>query len=251
MSLEGPFRVHIAPQGYEDERIYKPAIELDADQVVLLTHTESTELGESFQKKVEEKLIEEEIEIEHRDCDIFDPQASVRQIIEVINEFENDSVRFNISTGSKITAVTGFMACMVTGATPYYVKADNYGNEPVSKEVSDWIPLPSLPVDQLETQYIQILRYIQKEEEGGNDVSLGNISDFAVRNDLECVADADRDEDSDYYDLIHPVVETLAKRDLIKIDRRGNTKLLRITDDGKSAVLMFENTIPELWEPDK
>jgi CRISPR locus-related DNA-binding protein len=250
MSLEATFRVHIAPQGYEDERIYEPAIENNADRVILLVHTEQTDSGDEFQEAVEQTLTDENIRVETRDCDFFDPEKSVSQIIEVMNEFEKDDIFFNISTGSKITAVTGFMACMVTGTTPYYSKAEDYGDEPVGKNVSETFPLPSLPVDQLETQFIQILKYIWDMNKQEESVIIKDINDFAVKNDLDCVKDADRDEDSDYYDLVRPVIHSLRKRNLIEEQQRGNETPLVITEAGKGAVRMFENTIPELLESD-
>jgi len=43
MSDRIPRRVHIAPQGFEDERIYSPAIKRDADSLILVSHDEPDE----------------------------------------------------------------------------------------------------------------------------------------------------------------------------------------------------------------
>lgn len=43
MTVSVTRRIHIAPQGYEDERIHLAATELDADRVILLPHDDNDE----------------------------------------------------------------------------------------------------------------------------------------------------------------------------------------------------------------
>jgi hypothetical protein len=243
MALRSTYRIHLAPQGYEDERIYKPAIEHDADKVVLLIHGDDSDLADECQETVEEALDKEGIEVLTRECDIFNPNRSARQIIDVIEEFPDDDVFVNISTGSKITAVTGTMACMKTGATPYYARAEDYGDETVTKNVTESIEIPALPLNEPDSELIQILEYIRSRNEAGDPVSKKDLIEFANDRGLPCVSGSNRSQEANKYDLIGPVVSTLKNRDFVTERRDGNKRILTITDVGEGALQMYHHEV--------
>jgi len=89
----GTEQVHIAFQGYERERVYRPPIESNADKVILIAHNRETasnseesaeesidediSKGRACRDEVRRKLEEEDIDVEITECDFFDLNSAV------------------------------------------------------------------------------------------------------------------------------------------------------------------------------
>lgn len=240
MSLKGPSRVHIAPQGYEDERIFEPAINMDADKVILVAHNEATDRSDECREEVEKHLQENNIEIEIERCDFFELQGSLSTITDLIRENRDNTVRINISTGSKITAIAGMFACMIHDAMPYYVKVDEYPGEPISKNVVDSFKVPTYPIQLIDDDLIQVLQFLLESEEKGEEVNIKAVNEFAQEAGLSVIEDSERNDDQ-IYDIINPnIIEPLEERDYIEIQGRANKKLLKLTDRGKNALKLTQ-----------
>jgi hypothetical protein len=176
MGMDVPDRVHISPLGYEYDRVLEPAVEAKADRVYLLEHSESDNEEPEYHTELVEELQETGIAVQSVSCDIFDLYAVLGKVAELITEHITDEVYVNISTGSKISAIGGMIACMVTresaNVTPYYVRAEGYtpdeekNNEerPVSFGVAAISELPTYPIQGPSREEISILQYIAKEE---------------------------------------------------------------------------------------
>lgn len=198
-----PRRVHIAPQGFEDERIYRPALKRDADIVILIGHDDSDETARRCRERITEALEEHDITVENEiTCDLFDLADALETILAVIRARNpDDIVRVNISAGSKITAIAGMLACMFTGADPYYVVPDGYDEpdegaeyETVSHGMADIKSLPAYPVTEPDRQLIRVLSFIEDEQpdEGPSGVLLKEIGQFLLENDLPVVQASDK-----------------------------------------------------------
>lgn len=231
-------RVHIAPQGYEDERIYLPAIELDADRVVLIAHDDEDERASECQERIASELESESIEVDAQSCDIFDMNESLRTFLNVIRSRpSDDDIKLNVSSGSKITAISGMMACMFTGVDPIYVVPDGYGEDTVSYGMDEILGLPAYPVTEPDYQLIQVLDFIQEEqvEDGSEGVLLKEIGNFLLENELPAVEGSDKEpgEGEDIYVIVRrEIVEPLARRGLVtEIPIKGGTHI-RTTQNG-------------------
>jgi len=107
-------RVHIAPVGFEVDRIVIPAEQMRADKVWLLVHENPSEdKAGPFIQRVTKKLKKSKIPVlkeYHNRLDLFQIIKSVRKIIEK----EQDNLLYvNLSSGSKIQAIALMMACMM------------------------------------------------------------------------------------------------------------------------------------------
>lgn len=235
MDLQSTQRIHVAPQGYEEERIYRPAIKYDADKVILLV-TEGDEQADECQQNVEEKLESAGIEHETKQCDIFDQDESVQTISGIIQQHSGDDVFVNISTGSKITAITGMLACMLTDGVPYYVKAEHYGDEPVSKGIDETIELPAYPIDAPKQDFVQVLSYLEDKDED-EEVVMQDLNQYINEENLEIVSDRDREDGSNIYDVVGPeIIEPLQDRSLINVQNYMGKKHIKITEKGKRTL---------------
>ena len=148
-------RVHIAPLGFEIDRVVIPAIQMKADKVYLLRHDDHSEdetgpYREKIIKKLENKNIETKI-VDVNRYRLFAIIKTVKEII--IKEREND-IYLNIASGSKIHAVGCMMAAMLkddrTNIHPYYAQAKEYftfsGKEQQTSGISEIHQLPTYQI---------------------------------------------------------------------------------------------------------
>ena len=118
-------RVHIAPLGYEYERIVLPTLNQKADRAVLIDYRDDEERL-PYHEQVRSDLREAGITVESREADIFSLYDSIGTVARLIRENSEHQVYVNLASGSKVMAIGGTIACMAEGATPYYVRAEEY-----------------------------------------------------------------------------------------------------------------------------
>jgi hypothetical protein len=124
-------RVHIAPVGFEVERILEPIERERADRVYLVTRTEK-DAAAPFVAEVERRLEHlpwpVDVRVVRTDLwDVFRALASYRSIFALERRTDRNApdvlpLRVNVSTGTKITAIAGTLACMLWKGEPYYVQ---------------------------------------------------------------------------------------------------------------------------------
>ena len=124
-------RVHVAAVGFEVERITEPLLTDRADRVYLLTRAER-DAAAPFVEEVTRRLRRAAWPIDVRVVrtelwDVFGALGSLRTIFEsegrtVRNAPDVIPLRVNVSTGTKITAIAGTLACMLWKGEPYYVQ---------------------------------------------------------------------------------------------------------------------------------
>ena len=165
-------RVHIAPVGFEVDRIVLPAIEMKVDKIWLLIHNNQEDgRVKSYEVEIVKKFKKAKIEVKllrTNRKDIFKILHAVKQIIK--SEEEND-IYINVSSGSKIQAIACMMACMMfndgKNLTPYYAEPQSY---PVYKEKQQSVGLKSimkLPKYQIQVprqELVRALKIIQNNE---------------------------------------------------------------------------------------
>lgn len=124
-------RIHIAPVGFEVERITEPLLAERVDRVYLMTRREG-DVAAPFVAEVERRLRRGAWPIDVRVVrtelwDVFAALASYRAIFEAERRSDRGApdvlpIRVNVSTGTKITAIAGTLACMLWKGEPYYVQ---------------------------------------------------------------------------------------------------------------------------------
>jgi len=252
-----PSRVHIAPVGYEKERVYNAANELNADKVVLIGHTPDFESndypdGREYFDTIVENL--EELGIDHKSdhCNIFDLYESLGTISEIITTHRDDDVYVNVATGSKITAIAGMIASMVTGATAYYVRGDydddsGHQSPPKVKYITD---LPQYPIQEPDSDQINILNFLQAKKEEGEKVTKGHLINFSEYQGLSYI-NKDASDKAQYRLLDVHILEPLLDQNYIIIKKEGRNKVIEITEKGWEMLRAFGylvDTDPETSE---
>ncbi len=254
--MEAPAQaIHIAPFGVENERISNPATNYEADLVILLRYLPQTPPLEDVHNELTDSLEEEGIEYEYVNAnfdDLFDGIAILAETIE--NQREKDEVYVNVSTGNKIAAIAGMIACMTTGnATPYYVKAEEHdSNFPQpspggpSKGVRDVQTIPRYPMDRPDLQHLAIMNYINERDTETRDTDepfaeKSKLIEYGQKAELPFIASYEGDtEKGKYQRLRHHIINPLTELGYISIEEHGTSDRVKLTEDGRNTLHAFK-----------
>lgn len=252
-------RVHIAPLGYEVDRVIEPTQRYDADLVYLLEHVEPNDVAEEFSARIIDEIESTGITVETRKCDIFDLYGVIGTISEVASHHTDDDIFVNVSTGSKISAIGGMIASMVNQdratISAYYVRPKEYfqvGDEkesPYPPEVaSDAImELPRYPIEGPEPAEIAVLKYISQSGPTSKKNLIKHarqqIDRFERNREEKGIAVDNKPEIGEYRLLDTHILEPLLERRCIEISEKGRSKHVSITDEGEKTLRAFSHLV--------
>jgi hypothetical protein len=124
-------RVHVVPVGFEVERAVEAPLVERADRVYLMTRG-GQDAAEPFVAEVRRRLAAAAWPVDIRvvgtdPWSVFETLASYRAIFETERRIERAAagvlpLRVNVSTGTKITAIAGTLACMLWNGEAYYAQ---------------------------------------------------------------------------------------------------------------------------------
>jgi hypothetical protein len=124
-------RIHIAPVGFEVERVTHPILTDRADRVYLITRG-GDDAARPFLDEIRRRLAASArpIDVRVREAEIwnvFGALSEIRAVFEAERRADRRApdvvpIRVNVSTGTKITAIAGTLACMLWKGEPYYVQ---------------------------------------------------------------------------------------------------------------------------------
>lgn len=240
-------RVHIIPLGYDDMRVIWPLIEKKVDRVYVIRHiTDNKEKLDKYYNWIKKQLAKELPQIE-----IYDSVAdlwNLHELIEIIRKIIRDErkrgniVYVNVSTGPKVAAIAGMLACMICNSISYYVRLDYSKKKKIDNltvhPVIDWIDPPVFHIKQpTKTQMITLtlldlkgpLRKTELIEElvkmkiikPEND-DWENFSVHAKHGQLQS--------------LLRPLKEEWG---YIEVEMRSRRSDISLTKNGRNALLMF------------
>jgi hypothetical protein len=139
----------VAAVGFEVERVVEPIVADRADRAYLLTRARD-DAARSFVDEVLRRLARApwpiEVEVRRTDIwDVFGALAELRAIFEREARLDRHApdvvpLRVNVSTGTKITAIAGTLACMLWKGEPYYAQVSRSwysGLTPKARPVND------------------------------------------------------------------------------------------------------------------
>jgi hypothetical protein len=231
-------RVHLMPVGYENDRIVLPAERLRADRVVLLEYEDETD-HPSYARRVRERLDDAGVDHETVYCDIFDLYDCIGTVAELATRFADHEVSVNLATGSKVTAIGGMIACMATGATPYYVRAERYAAETdgdVAEGVREITELPTYPMESPERQHVSVMDYLASEGEARK----RDLIDFGREARLPFIADREAaNRKSEYRLLDSHVLDPLEANGYVALEAVGRSTRVSLTESGRNTLRAF------------
>lgn len=243
MSTIVNLRVHIAPVGFEIDRIAITAKQMKADRVWLLMHGEPTkDRAQGYMEKIRVQLRKEKIEVcvEYSDrFDLFKILKSVREIVE--KEKDND-IFVNCSSGSKIQAIACMMACMMfqgkTKLTPYYAEPESYASvkgEQLSSGLKTVVKLPAYEIHTPKPVLVQALKIIKQN---GGKITKKEMARLAEEKKLIVInAKEENFQQARFASLDKNIIQPLLNEwKFVEIERIGRTRWITITPEGNGAV---------------
>ena len=251
-------RVHVAPVGFEVDRIVLPAIKMKADRVWLIIHSEpNIDKGGRFVKLIQAKLKDARIDCLQAQADRIDLFDILRALRTIVLREKGNSILVNVSVGSKIQAIASMMACMmfkdIAMIKPYYVVPERYNSSLVKEDeekqetegVKDIIGLPEYKIEIPTDRLIRCLDIINKKTDGK--ITKRELKDLAIEHNLIYIDDNKKTIDgkkrvreySDqaaYMTLNKNLIEPLLDWRFITESKIGSHHVVSLTDDGKHAL---------------
>jgi hypothetical protein len=235
-------RVHIAPVGFEVDRIVLPASNMRADRVWLIIHSDSIDdAGQPFSKLISERLEKDQIEFKMEYADRTDLFDTLRVLRRIILKEKNNAILVNVSVGSKIQAIASMMACMMfkdeVDILPYYAVPEKYVNIPREQETAGLKKVLKLPEYKIETppnHLIHCLKIIH--ERSDNRIANKDLRDQALARDLIHVERDKNSDQSGYMALKTNLIEPLLKWKFVRVEKIGRRHDLVLTEDGLNAL---------------
>ena len=236
-------RIHIAPAGYELDRITIPAEKMKADRVWLLAFNDKDkDDAKSFREGVENTLAKMGIETKVKECNIIDLYDVLRAMREIIEEEKNNDIFINVASGSKIEAIAGMLTASIfrelTNITPYYAIPDSYNVKPrIAQPISTGLKsiefLPEYHIEQPKPEQIQLLYLINKQ---GGKIKKKRLMEIAVEKEL--ISSSGNNKIQAYYASLNTnYLEKMKQWKLIEeVKSGGRSKEVQITKAGRDML---------------
>ena len=239
--IEIPKRIHIAPVGFEIDRVVLPAVKYKADIVYLLVHDnvssdKSTKYAEKTQQELKKKKITTEIVHANR----TNLMEIVRTVKELILKHRKSEIFINVASGSKIHAIGCMMGCMIfdnrKNLHPYYAEAEKY---PAYKDYQQQTygvkEIHALPTYQMQTPKPELLEALAiiKANPG---IRKSELAENAIKKKLITVNSVENYKMARFTALDKNIVIPLKKIwGFIDEERIGRNRKIFLTEDGKLA----------------
>jgi len=236
-------RVHIAPVGFEIDRIVVPAVKMKADLVYLVADEHvATDKSTKFQTEIIKQLKKKKIDtkvVHANRLQLFD---IIRVVKEIILEHRADEFYVNVASGSKIHAIGCMMACMVfddrKNIHPFYPQAKEYpaykGNEQQTYGVEEIYGLPTYQLLTPNKDLIEVLKIIK---ENGGRIQKKVLAEIAEqRKILNINARAENHSQARFASLDKKLIQPLMHTwNFIEEEKIGKNRWIFFSDDGKNA----------------
>ena len=233
-------RVHIAPVGYEIDRVVLPAKQLRADKVILLVHAnrsedKATKFYESIKKELKKLNIEAETEYHDRK----DLSNIIKVVREIIQKEGGNTIYVNLASGSKIQAIGGMMASMMfndsNNVKPFYAEAQEYpgfSGKPISTGIKSIEYIPAYDMPRPDDRLVKALKIIM--DKGGR-ISKKEMGRMAIDEGI-IVVNAENRNEAMFASLDTNIISVLERQwRYVTVSKVGRTRWIEITTEGRRA----------------
>jgi hypothetical protein len=244
MTRIAKLRVHIAPIGYEIDRVVLPAKQEKADRVWLLLHeNKSDDKAGPFITKITKQLEKLGIEVKQEDHDRRDLFKIIRAVKNIIKQEQGNEIYVNLASGSKIQAIGTMMACMMFNDSenihPFYVEAENYPGfdekQPLSTGIKDIQDVPPYSIKIPEERLIQALEVIK---ENNGKLTKKEMAQIAEKNKIITVNAQEKNHSmARFASLDKNIIQPLEEQwKFIEVKKIGRNRWINLTQEGKNAI---------------
>jgi len=240
-------RIHIVPVGYDSySRVVEPLLDPRADKIFFIRHEKGAirshdKFFKSITKEMEKVGIPYDDQIEIDIWDLFQCIEVFREIIQKETKKENH-VYINVSTGTKVTAMAGILACMMWDQTPYYVKLTNPTKKKIiSRKISvdQAEKLPTFDIKKPDYKTMKVLEKIVSYRD--EMLRKWQLTDYLVDegiikpSNLENVFTVNA-KLAQLQNITYPMEKYWG---FVEMEHRGSRSQVKITKKGKQALQIF------------
>jgi len=236
-------RVHIAPVGFELDRIIIPAVKMKADKVWLVVHDNVTEdKSNKYRQKIEKALEKKGIKTEIAHANRLRLFPIIKAVTEIIFKERKNDIYVNVATGSKIHAIGCMMACMMfddrSKIHPFYAQAEKYpeyeGNTQQTYGIADIHPLPAYRIGTPKRELIDAMKIIK---DAGGRIQKKKMAEEAEKRKIITVNAKKQNFTQARFasldkNIVQPLVETWG---FVEVEKIGRNRWLKMTEDGDHA----------------
>jgi hypothetical protein len=234
-------RIHLAPVGYEIDRIVISAKQMKADKVWLLVHENPNEdKAGPFIVKIEKELQKSGIKVvkeHHNRLDLF---SVIRSVKEIIEKEKGNSIYVNLASGSKIQSIAMMMACMMFNdgnVIPFYAEAESYAGfegRQLSYGVKNLMQIPTYQIQVPKKELVDALKLIK---ENGGKITKKEMAKLADKHKIiEVNAREENYSQARFASLDKNIIQPLENIwKFIEVDKIGRNRWIKITNDGENA----------------
>ena len=236
-------RVHIAPVGFEIDRIIIPAVKMKADKVWLVVHDNVTEdKSNKYRQKIEKALEKKGIKTEITHANRLRLFPIIKAVTEIIFKERKNDIYINVATGSKIHAIGCMMACMLFDDRekihPFYAQAEQYpeyeGDTQQTYGVAEIHPLPTYRIGTPKRELLEAMKIIK---EAGGRIQKKKMAEEAEKRKIITVNALKQNFTQARFasldkNIVQPLVETWS---FVEVEKIGRNRWLKMTEDGEHA----------------
>ena len=236
------FRVHIAPVGFEIDRIVIPAKKERADKVWLLVHDKPSEdKASQYKEQIEKELKKANIRVEVASADRLDLFKIIKAVKEIVVAEKKNDIYVNVASGSKIQAIACMMACMIfndqKNVKPFYAEAEKYSAFEGKQQSTGWKRNIALPTYEIQIPKPELIEALKIINEGGGKITKKEMAKLAE--DAKIITVNAREENYEQArfasldkNIIQPLVDNWK---FVEVEKIGRNRWIKITEAGSQA----------------
>jgi hypothetical protein len=233
-------RIHIAPVGFEIDRVVLPALDMRADKVWLIQHDKpGADKAGTYAAKITSQLNRNKIAVRSAKADRESIFSILKAVKDVFLEESKNDIYVNVSSGSKVQAIACMMACMIFkefNVTPYYVVPKSYpstGEVQQSSGMEGIVELPKYQIQKPKAELVQALRIIMKH---GKKITKKEMAKIAEAEKLITINSENHADQARFASLDANIIQPLVEQwKFVEIEKIGRNRWIKITPEGEHA----------------
>ena len=243
--LRSVAEIHVAPLGYEYDRIKTPVVEYGADALYLLR--DPSRGRTEYHDRLASELTDAGVAVRSRRIDLGDMYDVLGEVTTIADGHADDIVRVNVSSGPKLSTVGAALACMVTDAIGYHVHPDSRSHpieeSPRTEGMAMAEQLPTYPIETPTTDQLRILEYVDSTVETYTPKK-SDLIEFAEEESLDFITRSEPANDKAKFALLNNrIVDPLVEDGYLDIETVGRTKQVTLTETGRNALRAFRHKL--------
>ena len=237
------FRIHIAPLGFEIDRIILPLKQTKADKLCLIVHEKTAEdKSGAYLEKIRKECKKLNVKLELSYANRLSIFNMIKLVKEIITNEEKNYIYVNVASGNKIQAIACMMACMILkeckNIQPFYAQPEEYATfegKQQSSGLKDTIPLPVYEVQTPKQQLLDALKIVYDHDK--QKLTKKEMAVLAEEQNIITVnAEKENHSQVRFASLDKNIIEPLEKQwGFIEVEKIGRNRWIKITEEGKNA----------------